>query len=90
MAAGCVAVVKPSELTPLSAIAVHTLAIRAGIPEGVLQLITADGREAAAEVGTEFCTNPLVKKISFTGSTAVGKLLMKHSSDTVKRLSLEL
>jgi succinate-semialdehyde dehydrogenase len=90
LAAGCTAVVKPSETTPLSAIAVQTLALRAGIPKGVLQLITAEGREDAADVGQEFCTNPNVKKISFTGSTAVGKILMKQSSDTVKRLSLEL
>jgi len=90
LAAGCTAIVKPSELTPLSAIAAQTLALRAGIPEGVLQLITADGRDTAVEVGLEFCTNPIVKKISFTGSTAVGKLLMKNCADTVKRVSLEL
>lgn len=89
LAAGCTAVVKPSELTPLTAVAVKTLADRAGLPDGVLEIITAD-RESTAGVGNEFCTNPIVKKISFTGSTPVGKLLMKNSSDTVKKLSLEL
>jgi len=69
--------------------ALQSLANQAGIPTGVLQLVTAS-KETAPEVGHEFCTNPLVQKISFTGSTAVGKKLMKLSSDTVKRLSLEL
>mmetsp|Transcript_9531 Transcript_9531/g.13299 ORF Transcript_9531/g.13299 Transcript_9531/m.13299 type:complete len:404 (-) Transcript_9531:189-1400(-) len=89
LAAGCTAVVKPSELTPLTAIAMKVLADRAGVPEGVFELVTSS-RESTAEVGEEFCTNPTIKKISFTGSTPVGKLLMKMSSDTVKRLSLEL
>lgn len=89
LAAGCTAVVKPSELTPLTAMALQRLADRAGIPPYVLQLVTAD-RPSTPEVGTELCTNKLVKKVSFTGSTAVGKLLMKQSSDTIKRLSLEL
>mmetsp|Transcript_33027 Transcript_33027/g.38460 ORF Transcript_33027/g.38460 Transcript_33027/m.38460 type:complete len:542 (-) Transcript_33027:126-1751(-) len=89
LAAGCSVVLKPSELTPLTAIALHHLAVRAGIPKDVFQLIITD-TESTPEVGEEFCTNPLVKKISFTGSTRVGKLLMKMSSDTVKRVSLEL
>lgn len=89
LAAGCTVVLKPSELTPLSAIALKELANRAGIPENVFQVIVADKR-TTPEVGEEFCKNPIVKKISFTGSTTVGKLLMKMSSDTVKRLSLEL
>lgn len=88
-AAGCTAVVKPSELTPLSAIALKNLADRAGIPDGVLELVTAS-TETTPAVGTEFCTNPDVKKITFTGSTRVGKLLMAQSSDTVKRVSMEL
>lgn len=88
-AAGCTAVVKPSELTPLSAIALKNLADRAGIPDGVFELVTAS-TETTPAVGTEFCTNPLVKKISFTGSTRVGKILMKQASDTVKRVSMEL
>ncbi|CAB9523923.1 Putative succinate-semialdehyde dehydrogenase C1002.12c [NADP(+)] [Seminavis robusta] len=89
LAAGCTAIVKPSELTPLTAVALQNLAEQAGIPENVLQLITTD-KSSTPQVGGELCTNPLVRKLSFTGSTAVGKLLMKQSSDTVKRLSLEL
>jgi succinate-semialdehyde dehydrogenase/glutarate-semialdehyde dehydrogenase len=89
LAAGCTAVAKPSELTPLSAIALKNLADRAGIPEGVFELVTAS-TETTPAVGTEFCTNPLVKKISFTGSTRVGKILLAQSSDTVKRVSMEL
>jgi len=89
IAAGCTAVAKPSELTPLTAIALHNLALQAGIPEAVFQLVTSD-RDATPAVGKEFCTNPAVQKISFTGSTAVGKQLMEWSSGTVKRLSLEL
>jgi len=65
------------------------LALRANIPPGVFEIVTTD-RDGTPDIGNEFCTNPTVKKISFTGSTAVGKLLMKLSSDTVKRLSLEL
>mmetsp|Transcript_16326 Transcript_16326/g.23818 ORF Transcript_16326/g.23818 Transcript_16326/m.23818 type:complete len:404 (-) Transcript_16326:611-1822(-) len=89
LAAGCTAIVKPSELTPLTAIALKVLADRAGVPDGVFELVTSD-RESTADVGKEFCINPTIKKISFTGSTPVGKLLMKMSSDTVKRVSLEL
>jgi len=89
MAAGCTTVLKPSELTPLTAVALSVLAKRAGVPEGVFEVVTAD-RDSAREVGEEMCSNPIIKKISFTGSTPVGKLLMKQSSETVKRLSLEL
>eukprot|EP00536_Pseudo-nitzschia_multiseries_P007315 jgi/Psemu1/240136/estExt_Genewise1.C_1710029 len=89
LAAGCTAVAKPSELTPLSAVALKNLADRAGIPNGVFELVTAS-TEGTPSVGTEFCTNPIVKKISFTGSTRVGKILMGQSSDTVKRASMEL
>ncbi|VEU37563.1 unnamed protein product [Pseudo-nitzschia multistriata] len=89
LAAGCTTVAKPSELTPLSAIALKHLADRAGIPEGVFEIVTAS-TEGTPAVGTEFCTNPIVKKISFTGSTRVGKILMAQSSDTVKRVSMEL
>ena len=89
LAAGCTTVLKPSELTPLTAVVLQVLAKRAGVPEGVFELVTAD-RDLTREVGDEICTNPAVKKISFTGSTPVGKLLMKLSSDTVKRVSLEL
>lgn len=89
LAVGCTSVVKPAQLTPLTAIAVHTLALQAGIPPDVFQLVTANN-ETTPEVGKEFTTNPLVSKVSFTGSTAVGKLLMKQSAGTMKRLSLEL
>lgn len=87
LAAGCTVVLKPSELTPLSAIAIHNLSKQAGIPENVFQLILAS-KETTPSVGEEFCQNPIVKKISFTGSTAVGKLLLQMSSSTVKRCSL--
>jgi len=89
LAAGCTAVVKPSELTPLTAIALCELGKRAGIPDGVFELVVAD-TESTPAVGEEFCSNAIVKKISFTGSVAVGKLLARQSSDTVKKVSLEL
>ena len=89
LAAGCVVVLKPSELTPLSAIALKNLADQAGIPSDIFQIIISD-EEKTPEIGEEFCLNPIVKKLSFTGSTAVGKLLMRQSSETLKRLSLEL
>lgn len=89
MAAGCTTVVKPSELTPLTAVALSVLAKRAGVPDGVFEVVTSD-RDMTREVGEEMTTNPIVRKVSFTGSTPVGKLLMKCGSDTVKRLSLEL
>ena len=89
LAAGCTVVLKPSDLTPLTAVALSVLATRAGIPGGVFELVTADA-SSSRDVGEEMCTNAVVRKVSFTGSTAVGKLLMKLSSDTVKRLSLEL
>lgn len=87
LAAGCTVVVKPAEDTPLSALALAVLAERAGLPAGVFNVVTA--RHGAA-VGEALTTSPLVRKISFTGSTAVGKLLMRQSADTVKKLSLEL
>ena len=87
LAAGCTVVLKPSEETPLSALALAELAARAGIPAGVLNIVT--GLDAPA-VGMELCQNPQVRKISFTGSTEVGKLLMRQSADTVKKISLEL
>lgn len=89
LAAGCTIVLKPSDLTPLTAVALSVLATRAGIPKGVFELVTTDA-PTTQEVGVELCGNPLVKKISFTGSTQVGKLLMSLSATTVKRLSLEL
>jgi len=89
LAAGCTCVVKPSEDTPLSALALAKLAQEAGIPAGVFNVVTA-GREKSAEVGAALCTSPLVQGISFTGSTRVGKILYKQSASTVKRLGLEL
>jgi succinate-semialdehyde dehydrogenase/glutarate-semialdehyde dehydrogenase len=89
LAAGCTVVLKPSDLTPLTAVALAVLAERAGIPRGVFEVVTADASSTGG-VGEEMCTNATVRKVSFTGSTPVGKLLMKLSSDTVKRLSLEL
>ncbi|MGH1433788.1 MAG: NAD-dependent succinate-semialdehyde dehydrogenase [Lewinella sp.] len=87
LAAGCTVVIKPAEDTPLSALALAVLAEEAGFPPGVLNIITT--RQPAA-VGKELTDNPLVRKLSFTGSTRVGKLLMAQSADTVKKLSLEL
>jgi succinate-semialdehyde dehydrogenase/glutarate-semialdehyde dehydrogenase len=87
LAAGCTVVVKPSELTPLSALALAKLAEQAGIPAGVFNVITTTH---AAEVGWVFTASPVVRKLSFTGSTAVGKLLLGDSAATVKKVSLEL
>jgi succinate-semialdehyde dehydrogenase/glutarate-semialdehyde dehydrogenase len=89
LAAGCTAIIKPSEETPLSALAVVELGRRAGVPDGVVSVITGS-KTKAAEIGTELATSPDVRKLSFTGSTAVGKLLMAQSASTVKRVSLEL
>ncbi len=86
LAAGCPVIVKPAELTPFSALALAVLAEEAGIPPGVFSIITGDPRE----IGAELCENPTVRKLSFTGSTAVGKILMRQCADTVKKLSLEL
>jgi succinate-semialdehyde dehydrogenase/glutarate-semialdehyde dehydrogenase len=86
LAAGCTMVVKPSELTPYSALAMCVLAEQAGLPPGVLSVVTGD----AKAIGGELTSNPIVRKLSFTGSTAVGKLLMQQCASTVKKLSLEL
>ena len=87
LAAGCTLVLKPAEATPLCALALGELANRAGIPPGVFNVLTAS---AGARVGAELTRNPLVRKLSFTGSTAVGKQLLRQCADTVKRVSLEL
>ncbi|NVK32952.1 MAG: NAD-dependent succinate-semialdehyde dehydrogenase [Rhodobacteraceae bacterium] len=86
LAAGCTVVIKPSELTPFSALALGVLAERAGIPAGVINIVT--GMPTA--IGAEIMANETVRKISFTGSTRVGSLLMKGAADSIKRLSLEL
>ena len=87
LAAGCTTVVKPPEDAPLTALAVTELAHRSGIPAGVINIVTTSKPE---QVGHELSTNPIVRKISFTGSTEVGKLLMRNAADTVKAMSLEL
>src|SRR3546814_572479 len=87
LAAGCSIVVKPAEATPLTALAFQRLAFAAGIPEGAFAVVTT---LSAPAVGAELCKNPIVRKLSFTGSTAVGKRLMADCAETVKRLSLEL
>ncbi len=89
LAAGCPVVIKPAELTPLTALAAAELAMRAGIPSGVLNLLTADGANSIA-VGKVFCASDVVRHISFTGSTEVGRILMAQSAPTVKKLALEL
>jgi len=86
LAAGCTVILKPAEQTPYSALALAELAERAGFPKGVLNIITGD----APAIGGELCANPTVRKISFTGSTEVGRLLMKQAAPTVKKISLEL
>ncbi|NRF14391.1 NAD-dependent succinate-semialdehyde dehydrogenase [Vibrio coralliilyticus] len=87
LAAGCSFVVKPAELTPLSAFAVVELAYQAGIPRDVLQVVVG---ESAPEVGALFTSHPLIRKLSFTGSTHVGSLLMQQSAHDIKRTSMEL
>ena len=86
LAAGCTVVVKPASFTPYSALALAELGERAGIPKGVFNVITG----SAKEVGGELTGNDLVRKLSFTGSTEVGKILLKQCADTVKKVSMEL
>ena len=86
IAAGCTVVLKPASQTPFSALALAELAERAGVPKGVLNVITG----SATEIGGELTSNPIVRKLSFTGSTETGKLLMAQCASTVKKLSLEL
>ncbi len=89
LAAGCTMVLKPAEQTPLSALALAVLAERAGIPNGVFSVVTGDA-DAAPAIGGELCANPIVRKLSFTGSTEVGRTLMRQCAPTIKKLSLEL
>lgn len=88
LAAGCTVVAKAPPETPLSCLALAALAVRAGFPKGVINIVTASANTAA--IGEEMCTNPTIKKISFTGSTNVGKLLMRQCASTLKKLSFEL
>ena len=87
LAAGCPVVIKPAELTPLTALAAAELAMRAGIPAGVLNVLTSSHSSA---VGKVLCESPVVRHLSFTGSTEVGRILMAQCAPTVKKLSLEL
>lgn len=87
LAAGCTVVLKPASETPLSALALAVLAERAGIPAGVLNIVT--GRRSR-EIGAELTGNPIVQKLSFTGSTGIGKVLMAQCAETIKKISLEL
>ncbi|TPD56842.1 NAD-dependent succinate-semialdehyde dehydrogenase [Emcibacter nanhaiensis] len=87
LAAGCTAIVKPAEATPLSALALQKLALEAGLPEDCLQIVTTT---KPAEIGRVLTTHPTIRKFSFTGSTAVGKLLAQQCAGTVKKVSLEL
>ena len=86
LAAGCTTVVKPASQTPYSGLAWGALVEEAGFPKGVVNIVTG----AAGEIGDELCANPLVKKITFTGSTEVGKILLQKASSTVKKVSMEL
>ncbi|MBM96620.1 MAG: succinate-semialdehyde dehydrogenase (NADP(+)) [Oceanospirillaceae bacterium] len=87
LAAGCTIVCKPATETPLSALALVALAQKAGVPDGVINLVVGS---RSADIGGEMTSNPIVRKLTFTGSTPVGKLLMKQCADTVKRTSMEL
>ena len=89
LAAGCTVVIKPAELTPLTALAVCELAVRAGIPAGVLNILSADADNSIA-IGKVLCASPVVRHLSFTGSTEVGRILMAQSAPTIKKMSLEL
>jgi succinate-semialdehyde dehydrogenase / glutarate-semialdehyde dehydrogenase len=89
LAAGCTMVLKPAEQTPLTALAVMRLGEESGLPRGVLSIVTGDA-EDAPEIGGEMTSNPLVRKLGFTGSTEVGKLLMAQCAGQVKKVSLEL
>ena len=86
LSVGCTVVLKPAEQTPFSALALAELAERAGVPKGVLNIVTGD----PAPIGQEMCASPIVRKVTFTGSTEVGRILMRQSADTIKKLSLEL
>jgi len=89
LAAGCPVIIKPAELTPLTALAAAELALRAGLPAGVLNLLSADSDNSIA-IGKVLCASDTVRHISFTGSTEVGRILMAQSAPTVKKMSLEL
>ncbi|MBL4785639.1 MAG: NAD-dependent succinate-semialdehyde dehydrogenase, partial [Cohaesibacteraceae bacterium] len=87
LAVGCAVVAKPAAETPLSALAMAYLARQAGLPDGLFNIITS---QKSAEIGREFCNNPVVRKLTFTGSTQTGRILMRQCADTIKKISLEL
>jgi succinate-semialdehyde dehydrogenase/glutarate-semialdehyde dehydrogenase len=87
LAAGCAIVVRPATLTPLSALALGVLADRAGLPKGVLSIVPS---KSSSEIGKEFCENPIIRKLTFTGSTEVGRILLKQAADEVMKCSMEL
>jgi len=87
LAAGCAFVVRPASLTPLSALAMGLLAERAGVPAGLFSVVTSS---KASEAGKEFCENPIVRKLTFTGSTEVGRILLRQAADQVMKCSMEL
>ena len=87
LAAGCAFVVRPASLTPLSALAMAKLAEEAGVPKGLFSVVTST---SSSEVGKEFCENPIVRKLTFTGSTEVGRILLKQAADQVMKCSMEL
>ena len=89
IAAGCTIVIKPAEQTPLSALALAELAKEAGIPDGVINIVTADAKNSVA-IGKALCDSPLVRHLSFTGSTPVGRILMEQCAPTIKKVALEL
>lgn len=89
LAAGCTIVIKPAEQTPLSALALAELAHRAGIPPGVINVVTGDSQRSIA-IGKTLCASPVVRHLSFTGSTPVGRILMEQCAPTVKKVALEL
>ncbi|APX89593.1 succinate-semialdehyde dehydrogenase (NADP(+)) [Brevirhabdus pacifica] len=87
LAAGCSFVIRPASLTPLSALAMAVLAERAGVPSGVFSVVTSS---RSSEIGKEFCENPTVRKLTFTGSTEVGRILLRQAADQVMKCSMEL
>jgi succinate-semialdehyde dehydrogenase/glutarate-semialdehyde dehydrogenase len=89
LAAGCPIIVKPAEQTPLSALALGELAVRAGVPAGVINILTADSTNSI-EIGKVLCDSPVVRHLSFTGSNEVGRILMSQCAPTVKKVALEL
>src|SRR3954465_6393455 len=89
LAAGCTMVLKPAEQTPLSALAIAQLGLEAGLPEGVFEIVTGSAEDAPT-IGGELTSNPVVRKLGFTGSTEIGKLLMAQCAKQVKKVSLEL